>query len=50
MVKFKLVAQPIRVAMTGTMVSPPIQETVAILGKERAIGRIESALRLRDGS
>jgi glutamyl-tRNA synthetase len=34
------VAQPIRVAVSGSMVSPPIFETLAFLGRERALGRI----------
>jgi glutamyl-tRNA synthetase len=34
------VAQPIRVAVSGSMVSPPIFETLAFLGKERSLRRI----------
>ncbi len=34
------VAQPLRVAVTGTMVSPPIYETLVILGKDKTIARI----------
>ena len=34
------VAQPIRVAVSGTTISPPIFETLAFLGKERTIARI----------
>ncbi len=37
-------AQPVRVAVTGTTVSPPLFETVALLGKERALRRIDAAL------
>ena len=36
--------QPIRVAITGTSVSPGIFESLAVLGKERSVGRIESAV------
>jgi glutamyl-tRNA synthetase len=36
--------QPIRVAITGTSVSPGIFESLAALGKERSIERIERAL------
>ena len=36
--------QPIRVAITGTSVSPGIFETLAVLGKERSIERIERAV------
>jgi len=39
------VAQPLRVAVTGTTVSPPIQQTLAILGKNRTLSRIERCLR-----
>jgi len=38
------VAQPLRVAVSGGAVSPPIDITVALLGKERTCGRIEAAL------
>jgi len=36
--------QPIRVAITGTSVSPGIFESLAVLGKDRALERIERAL------
>jgi glutamyl-tRNA synthetase len=36
--------QPIRVAITGTSVSPGIFESLAALGKERSLDRIERAL------
>ena len=35
--------QPIRVAITGSSVSPGIFESLAALGRERAIERIEAA-------
>ncbi len=38
------VAQPIRVAVSGSMVSPPIFETLAFLGRERALRRIERCI------
>ena len=38
------VAQPLRVAMTGTQVSPSIDQTVFLTGRERALKRIEDAL------
>jgi glutamyl-tRNA synthetase len=38
------VAQPLRVAVTGGAVSPPIDMTVALLGRERVRARIERAL------
>ncbi|UXI69877.1 glutamate--tRNA ligase [Tahibacter amnicola] len=39
------VAQPLRVAMTGTQVSPSIDHTVFLTGQARAIARIEDALK-----
>jgi glutamyl-tRNA synthetase len=38
------VAQPLRVAMTGTQVSPSIDHTVYLAGRDRALKRIEEAL------
>jgi glutamyl-tRNA synthetase len=40
------VAQPLRVAVSGTSVSPPIDATLAILGRERTLQRIDSAAAL----
>ncbi|TLM80125.1 MAG: glutamate--tRNA ligase [Actinobacteria bacterium] len=42
--KPKEVFQTIRVAMTGTTVSPPLFESVAILGRDEAVARLEMAL------
>ena len=39
------IAQPIRVAVTGTAVSPPIDSTLALLGKRRTIERIGNAIK-----
>jgi glutamyl-tRNA synthetase len=39
------VAQPVRVAVTGTAVSPPIDATLALLGRERTLARLDAALR-----
>ena len=39
------VAQPIRVAVTGTAVSPPIDVTLEILGRERTLQRIDAGIR-----
>ena len=36
--------QPIRVAITGTSVSPGIFESLAVLGKDRSVDRIEKAV------
>ncbi|MEK0266518.1 glutamate--tRNA ligase [Stenotrophomonas rhizophila] len=38
------VAQPLRVAITGTQVSPDISQTVFLAGREEALKRIEVAL------
>jgi glutamyl-tRNA synthetase len=38
------VAQPLRVAVSGGGVSPPIDATVALLGRERALARLARAL------
>jgi glutamyl-tRNA synthetase len=43
--KLGKVAQPLRVAVTGTDASPPMHETLGILGKERVMARIEETLR-----
>ena len=38
------IAQPIRVALTGKMASPPIDEVIEALGKEEVIRRIQRAI------
>jgi glutamyl-tRNA synthetase len=38
------IAQPVRVAMAGTGVSPPIDITIALVGRERALARLDRAL------
>ena len=43
-VKPKEVFQPVRVAIAGTTVSPGIFESVALLGREEALGRIDASL------
>jgi glutamyl-tRNA synthetase len=43
-VRPKDVFQPVRVAISGTTVSPGIFESVAALGREETLGRIDSAL------
>ena len=37
-------AQPVRVALTGSTVSPGIHEVIAVLGKERTLRRLRAAL------
>jgi len=39
-------AQPLRVAVAGTPVSPPIDATLALLGRERTLARVDAALQL----
>jgi glutamyl-tRNA synthetase len=48
--KAKQVFQPLRVALTGTTISPGIFETVALVGRERGLARIDAALDGRRGS
>ena len=38
------VAQPLRVAITGTQVSPDISQTVYLAGRDEALKRIDAAL------
>ncbi|MCB1824130.1 MAG: glutamate--tRNA ligase [Candidatus Competibacteraceae bacterium] len=38
------VAQPLRVAVSGTAISPPIDVTLALLGRRRSLTRIKRAL------
>jgi glutamyl-tRNA synthetase len=38
------VAQPLRVAVTGTAVSPAIDVTLALLGKDKTLSRIQKAI------
>jgi glutamyl-tRNA synthetase len=48
--KAKQVFQPLRVALTGTTISPGIFETVALVGRDRALARIKGALDGRRGA
>ena len=43
-VKLGAAAQPLRAAVTGSEVSPPIFKIMEILGKEETLGRIDDAL------
>jgi glutamyl-tRNA synthetase len=38
------VGQPLRVALTGGSFSPPIDQTVELLGKQRSLARIQRAI------
>jgi glutamyl-tRNA synthetase len=42
--KMGAVAQPLRVAVSGTTVSPPIDLTIEILGKEKTLERVRAAI------
>jgi glutamyl-tRNA synthetase len=42
------VAQPLRVALTGTQVSPSIDQTVFLAGRDEALRRIEAAIARTD--
>jgi glutamyl-tRNA synthetase len=39
------IAQPLRVAITGTTISPPIFDSVEMLGKEKTLARINITLK-----
>ena len=43
------IAQPLRVAMTGTQVSPSIDHTIYLAGRDEALKRIDHALALARG-
>jgi glutamyl-tRNA synthetase len=43
------VAQPLRVALTGTTVSPPIDITAVLIGRERVLARVDRALQWTAG-
>ena len=43
-VKPKEIFQPVRVALTGTTVSPGIFESVAALGRDETLARLDKAL------
>jgi glutamyl-tRNA synthetase len=38
------IAQPLRVAVTGSTISPPIDQTLAILGRARTLARLHAVL------
>ena len=45
-VKMGGLIQPLRVAVTGTNVSPGIYEVLALVGRDRALQRIERTLKM----
>jgi len=44
--KFGKIAQPVRVAVTGRTFSPGLHETLAVLGKDKTLARMDRALAL----
>jgi glutamyl-tRNA synthetase len=48
-VKMGEVAQPLRVAVAGTTISPAIYDTLVLLGKQHTVARIHRVLDLRGG-
>lgn len=44
-IKLGAIAQPVRVALTGSTVSPGIYELISILGRDVALGRIAAGIR-----
>jgi glutamyl-tRNA synthetase len=49
---FKLgaVAQPLRAALTGRTMSPPIFDVLAVLGKDESLGRLRDQAGLTQGA
>lgn len=45
-IKMGVIAQPLRVAITGSSMSPSIDETLVLVGKERTLERLKHAIRL----
>ncbi len=43
-IKFKIIAQPLRIALTGKTVSPGIDEVMVTLGKDQVIKRINDSV------
>jgi glutamyl-tRNA synthetase len=48
--KLGKIAQPLRVALTGAAVSPSIDKTVRLLGRERTLSRLKRAIEFIEGS
>lgn len=48
-VKLGKIAQPIRVAVTGTTISPPIDQTLELLGKEKTLSCLQRAINRING-
>jgi len=44
--KFKVIAQPLRVSITGATASPGLFETMEVMGRDRVLARLDRALSL----
>ena len=47
-IKLGKVAQPVRVALTGSTVSPGIYEVIGVLGRDNTLERLAAAIRYID--
>ncbi len=45
--KLGQVAQPIRAALTGSTISPPVDQTLAVLGRDESIARLHDAISVK---
>ena len=45
-IKLGKLAQPVRVALTGTTVSPGIYDVILLLGREQTLARLKNALQI----
>ena len=48
-VKLGKLAQPLRIALTGSAMSPSIEKTLFLVGRERSLARIDAALAFLEG-
>lgn len=49
-IKFPMLAQPMRVALTGSTASPSIDTTLALVGRERSLVRLQKAISFIEAS
>lgn len=49
-IKFPMLAQPLRVALTGSTASPSIDTTLALVGRERSLVRLQKAISFIEAS
>ena len=45
-VKLNGIFMPIRVAVTGSLISPPLLDSIRLLGLEKTVTRLEGAIKL----